>query len=525
MTQHYKQVADIDLMNEEWTPIGRNEQIDGKYVGHFRGIFDGDLHELTNLKITKDLGINGYSGLFGQADDSNPHSSVLSELRNIIIRSGLITSKADKTGGVVASGNIVTNCINYVNINVENKYIGGIAGYIIGKLNKAIEISQCKNFGNIKGSDPIWHRDGGIGGIVGVANNFYIKNGQSEYLNICHINDCSNNGQISGHGYIGGIVGISQGEWYPNSRIDGKISNSTNTGNIIGSGKFVGGIAGIATHINDCENSGIISSSKIESYLVSGTGGIAGSAVSIQASINNGKILGENSDNSGGIAGIIYTKVSKACIGNSNNGDIFGETNTAGIVGLFQVPYEFSLNFMTECSSNLNVGNVYGRKTSNYGGDFGFVGGIVGFASHQVIIENCINKGDITGEVNSLPNSYNGTIVSGIAAFAGRKLKNSYCVGKIFNKDKRQTSCVNAIACRYSPHEENDISSYEWNYWKDHIDDDAQAGFSVAGDKIYSLMQFSASSWPQWPLSTTSWKSLGSWNNGSPTYPKLYFEE
>ena len=58
--QTVKLTADIDLQNEEWTPIGNIEAF-------FQGTFDGQGHTISNLKITKgtsNIAANCYIGFF-----------------------------------------------------------------------------------------------------------------------------------------------------------------------------------------------------------------------------------------------------------------------------------------------------------------------------------------------------------------------------------------------------------------------------------------------------------------------------
>jgi len=63
--KHFQLTANIDLKNEEWTPIG-TKVYTGEFgqseTRHFKGTFDGDGHQIANLTIT---GRNEYVGLFG----------------------------------------------------------------------------------------------------------------------------------------------------------------------------------------------------------------------------------------------------------------------------------------------------------------------------------------------------------------------------------------------------------------------------------------------------------------------------
>jgi hypothetical protein len=94
--------ADIDLNNEEWTPIG---QTGGNGVAtYFRGRFDGNGHTISNLKITNnayDEGKNYAAGFFGFVD--------------------------------AGDANIVNLTIDGANVNGHH-WTGVIAGYLTGNI-------------------------------------------------------------------------------------------------------------------------------------------------------------------------------------------------------------------------------------------------------------------------------------------------------------------------------------------------------------------------------------------------------
>ena len=53
-----KLTTDIDLKNNEWTPIGYGSGSDATYARVFCGIFDGQGHTIYNLKITEFVAIS-----------------------------------------------------------------------------------------------------------------------------------------------------------------------------------------------------------------------------------------------------------------------------------------------------------------------------------------------------------------------------------------------------------------------------------------------------------------------------------
>lgn len=186
--------ADINLVGEEWTPIG--------YLGAtFKGNFDGGNKTISNLVITKELAntaANNGIGFFGRTDSP-------AVIKNFTIEN------VDITGSL------------YVGAAVGYAYTGELVENITVKGDIAIDA---------------WWYAGVIGG-----------NGYMNLINNCHVigND---NSYIKGNSgsYIGGIWGF-RGEGKNN------IANCTVTNLDITGVDRVGGISGIAHYgntVSDC---------------------------------------------------------------------------------------------------------------------------------------------------------------------------------------------------------------------------------------------------------------------------------
>lgn len=140
-------------------------------------------------------------------------------------------------GGIVGAGTKtkVTNCSNTNlitgarDVNVGCADIGGIAGAL-----RNSEVTKCYNTGTIIGNEK---HVNGLGGIVGTGL-YNIK-----------VNNCYNEGEVSGAGGAGGIVGYG-------NMID--IRYCYNKGNIKCAGNDVGGIAGWLQPITDGEYENLI---------------------------------------------------------------------------------------------------------------------------------------------------------------------------------------------------------------------------------------------------------------------------
>ena len=203
--KYFKQTADIDLKNEEWTPIGT---LQGEEVRPFQGTFDGDEHQITNLKIS-----NGgqYAGLFGYTEGA-------------VIKSCNVTGEINgynHTGGIVgyATDNThILNCSFQGNVEGDGEERGGIVGYMSG----GGEVSGCFVTGTVTGDREV----GGIAGTgVGTIKNCYaLANVTATGVNAgvnaggiagkaygVTIENCYYSGEVSAKNYAGGIAGYVSG--------------------------------------------------------------------------------------------------------------------------------------------------------------------------------------------------------------------------------------------------------------------------------------------------------------------------
>lgn len=185
--------TDINLNNEEWTPIGTN-------TNSFKGIFNGNGKIVSNLKITKGLentAANNCVGFFGRTDSP-------AVIQNLTIEN------VDITGSL---------------------YVGAIVGF--GYTGKKIE--NCTVKGNI--TIDAWWYAGVIGGngYMSLVDNCHVKGADGSYIK-------GNDGS-----YIGGIWGF-RGEGGQ------KITNCSVTNLAISGVDRVGGISGMAHYGNEISN-------------------------------------------------------------------------------------------------------------------------------------------------------------------------------------------------------------------------------------------------------------------------------
>lgn len=108
--------ADIDLGEQEWTPIGKNFRKNGK---SFQGTFGGNGHIVTGLQISSGNAEN--VGLFG------PISKAI--VKNLIVEGNVNMPNGSTIGGIVAnnSGGTVQNC-GFYGVVEGWRSVGGVVG-------------------------------------------------------------------------------------------------------------------------------------------------------------------------------------------------------------------------------------------------------------------------------------------------------------------------------------------------------------------------------------------------------------
>lgn len=194
--------ADIDMT--DW--IAENNPSQGWLpISNFSGVFRGNGHKITNLKINRPT--TDYIGLFGIYFSG--------DISNVYILNANYVGK-NNVGGFVAfsRGGSISGCLFQGRIKSCGSYAGGICARMSTGYSGII-ISNCYSLVELEG-------DSYCGGIIGDGERATLSE------NYCHAIS------IKGTSYIGGISGSSGPE---------NIEKSYTTGNITGI-NFVGGIVG-----------------------------------------------------------------------------------------------------------------------------------------------------------------------------------------------------------------------------------------------------------------------------------------
>ncbi len=390
---HFILMQDIDMDGYifDSAVISPNTKDGSYFYGvEFSGLFDGNFHKISNLKIDG----QDYCGLFGYIEKTAIIRNL--GLENIDITCsgcyagglvGYCCAKGDSntvsisncyatglisgdngTGGLVGycctnsdrSAVSISNCYATELISGDND-TGGLVGYCYTRYNSSVIISNCYATGQVTG--------GVAGGLVGYCR-IYNESG------VISIGSCYATGQVTGS-YTGGLVG---GCFINESSSVFSISNCYATGQV--TGYSAGGLAGDCS----CGANNVVSIT--DSYAtgqVTGGGGVAGGLVGnvsvydlIVASISNCYATGSVTGTGGHVGGLV------GC----NNGEISNCHASGSITGE---------GWYTGGLVGQNIGSVnLCYATGSVTGTGGHVGGLVGCNNGE--ISNCHASGSITGE-------------------------------------------------------------------------------------------------------------------------------
>jgi hypothetical protein len=299
------------------------------------------------------------------------------------------------------------------------------------------------------------------------------KNISNLYINKPSVNEQGLFGYIENgavrnvHIQGGSVTGNENVGSLAGSNEGGTISDCYNTGTITGNGN-VGGLVGashfLSSTITDCHNTGAITSRG------GGVGGIVG--------FNSGLIT--NCYNTGAVSGFDHV----GGLTGSNEGNIIACYNTGAVTGNsegWDVGGLVGRNVTADIIACYNTGTVTGGWN---------VGGVLG-NKNTIYIAACYNTGTVTGAYS---NNAGGVVGYDDLWWAG------------------------AIIA---------------NYWANYD------GNGIGNNPDHTgVKRFSGSDWPTestdtgggyinaWRLKTNGgyWKTLGGWNGGNPSYPKLWWE-
>ena len=315
----FELTTDIDLNNENWTPIGSWHFTGSSNNRPFSGTFDGNNKTISGLEINRvettaaSLGLFGYVGPGGTVKDLNVVEGTVK---------GVSADGNSSFGGVVGhnAGN-VEGCS--FSGSVEGGInVGGVVGYNLG----TARVTNCYNSGDVTGNNS--GGGGSIGGVVG--------------LNGGTVTKCYNTGPVTGvRASTGGVVGFNN---------SGTVSECYNTGDVKGP-QYASGVVGYSasgSSVVNCYNTGHVTSLKgvSDHETLPARGGVVGYNVgTVQNSYSLCEVIGNF--RVGGIVGnntgTVQNCVSLTWMVDGNGPDVGGETspnidtNVGRVVGLGDV--------------------------------------------------------------------------------------------------------------------------------------------------------------------------------------------
>ena len=394
---------------------------------HFGGNFDGKEHTISNLYINNNVQTHT-TGFFGYIENAS--------ISNFTLKGTVTSSQYASIAGVISFGkdSVINNVTNRADVSIDQgRYqTAGVIAQADG-----VDISNCKNYGNISNGN----HTGGIAAIVGngiekmettITNSFnygtisnslgstaiggIVGHQVNKDVGLLTIDGCRNEGEISVDGNtntaseqkVGGIIGIV--------RSKAIITNSTNSGQIVGhlskttfsfnGGGIIGRVerghaivrnchnfgsitgeyrmGGIVGHINsggtiyviDCHNEGVLQQQLINQNPNSASGGILGYGNNVHVylinSYNSGEIHGHQA---GGLIGAFSSDATdSAYVVNSYNagkvtsttnyaGGIFGHLNSAST---FKVINVYNIGSVSGPSETYSYGIGYINNTGNH---------------------------------------------------------------------------------------------------------------------------------------------------------------
>lgn len=309
------------------------------------------------------------------------------------------TSGGISVGGVVGALECNTSTkingnSNSGNVSSNGDNTGGVFGRVYTREPSSsgsfdVQLAGASNDGNVNGAKN-------VGGVAGSVEGFYYKRYSDVYSLKINVSNCSNTGKIVASGnYAGGVIGygsnmnsfkentnvadITGVNWVGGlaGRTDAIVyaSGFSNKNTITGYA-YIGGVVGECRGISDASNDGNVLSvgSKLEDGVkVSNVGGVVGLCIGSVENCSNLKGINVLSGgfNVGGVGGVVECNTSSKLNGNINVGTVLSNgENTGGVFGKVFAQKPSVGNYEIQLSESKNHGSISGTKG---------VGGIAGY--------------------------------------------------------------------------------------------------------------------------------------------------
>lgn len=311
------------------------------------------------------------------------------------------------------------------------QYFGGIAGLNIGTITNAnnnadLVIDNVTYVGGIAGQNGIDDSDAGNKLLDELQQNINDQYDKVTLTKTGTIENVTNNGSVSGNGYVGGVVGLNadNGELTPNA--DGIIKNTGEVKSKNGAGGIIG------------ENHAAFDGLKMEnSGTVTGNGNDVGGLIGYNTAkgnitnsslTNSGVINGET--NVGGVIGRNEADITTTSVINTIAGTVNGETNIGGLIGT----NTGSVQGGRDDNAQYYKYQVYNNGTAN---GTNSVGGLIGENSGRLVAgynTGVSNGAGVVGGNSGKVDQVFSTTDNGVVGAGNGTVTNSYYV----NSDGQQ---------------------------------------------------------------------------------------
>lgn len=231
---YFKLTADIDLGNTEWNPIGGRDPAGAG----FHGVFDGDGHTVSGMKISGSASTAGHAGLFGSLYGATVKN--LTVKGEITGTSGTSAALIGGLCGVAENSTVIDNVHVYVDINVSGATVAGNVGGIVSRGNTA-SIKNSSYTGTIVYTTTAKNQTE-MGGLAGACESGSLS------IENCRVNVNATLSQVNSTTLrLGGVVGKSQTLSVTDTVVYGNLKGSTSAGAIARIGGVVGNNYGPVT--------------------------------------------------------------------------------------------------------------------------------------------------------------------------------------------------------------------------------------------------------------------------------------
>lgn len=335
--------GDVSDLGEDNKVIAPTSIVTGRdYVGGIVGYSTATIQKSSNYGS-----VNGASGVGGIAGGSEAAIGGAAATANT--NYAPVNAAGDYVGGIVgyhSKNAAVSFNTNYGDIESEGSYVGGIAGAVRG----ITAAASNTNHGDVTTSGDY------VGGVIGSASNGDAQSGTTG----AQIATPTNNGEIVGRNYVGGIAGFY--------RSTSALHTATNNGAVSGD-SYVGGIVGAA--YGPLGNNGLATNVK-NTAEVSGTGdyigGLGGylksadaAARTVSYGYNTASVNGSSTSNCvGGVMGwgdglVLHTYAADE----SNKITVTGGTNVGSLAGYIDRSIDINYSY-AYANVNGGVGGLVG---------------------------------------------------------------------------------------------------------------------------------------------------------------------